>query len=123
MRFKNDLKDFLKFKDFALNYKCVLRLKLRKINILRMNLSKIRKEFKHFTSNPPEGCSVEIIAKTIWHVTIIGPKDTPYSNGTFIFAIEFQSPFPRALPKIKALTPIFHMNFLVTGTANVTCQI
>ena len=87
-----------------------------------MSLSKTisYKEYKHFIANPPEGCSVEVIDRKLWHGTIIGPPNTPYSNGKFVVKIQFSRSFPSLGPTIRMITPIFHINFVIaTIGANV----
>ena len=80
-----------------------------------MATGKINKEYVHFSNDPPEGCSVEILENDskIWHGTIIGPKNTPYANGSFRIEIKFSRNFPYHVPSVKMLTPIFHFNFSI----------
>ena len=65
-----------------------------------------------------------------WHVTIDGPVDTPYHNGTFLFEIDFAnsndsentyygSNYPSSPSKIRCLTKIFHLNIEDNGNVKM----
>lgn len=45
-----------------------------------------------------------------WTVYIRGPKDTPYANGFFKVAINFEKNYPFKAPKVTFLTKIYHPN-------------
>jgi ubiquitin-protein ligase len=47
---------------------------------------------------------------TTWHVTIIGAKNTPYSNGKFNIQFQFPEEYPFRPPFIRYLTQIYHPN-------------
>ena len=54
------------------------------------------------------------------YVMIIGPEDTPYSNGFYIFQFDFPSTYPQKPPKVKFLTTNngtirFHPNLYQNG--------
>lgn len=38
--------------------------------------------------------------QTLWKALIVGPEDTPYAGGCFIFDIYFPSAYPHSSPKV-----------------------
>jgi len=72
--------------------------------IMRSNLSKDRIYYKHDDSNMLLG-----------HALIIGPDNTPYANGFFLFRLHFPCDYPYSPPKLEYLTndgrTRFHPNF------------
>ena len=45
-----------------------------------------------------------------WDISMIGPKDTSYSNGLFYLKIIFPYNYPKGRPEVYFLTPIYHLN-------------
>ena len=47
-----------------------------------------------------------------WKAYIQGPKDSPYSGGTFELSLQCADTYPLAPPKVLFVTPVFHPNVL-----------
>ena len=45
-----------------------------------------------------------------WRITLLGPKDTPYSGGLFFMNVHFPPDYPNKAPEVYFLTPIYHVN-------------
>ena len=45
-----------------------------------------------------------------WRVTMRGPKDSLYKEGLFYIELAFPENYPESPPKIRFLTPIYHLN-------------
>ena len=45
-----------------------------------------------------------------WSGVIIGPADSPYEGGVFVFEINVPHSYPFGAPSIKFITPILHPN-------------
>ncbi|OWF48757.1 ubiquitin-conjugating enzyme E2 N [Mizuhopecten yessoensis] len=45
-----------------------------------------------------------------FHVTVIGPKESPYENGTFKLELFLPEEYPMSAPKVRFLTKIYHPN-------------
>ncbi|XP_064480162.1 ubiquitin-conjugating enzyme E2 2-like [Ornithodoros turicata] len=81
-------------------------------------LSKIQKELRDITRNPPENCSAGPIDASnlfIWHATIVGPTETPFEKGLFKLRIEFPEDYPFKPPLVKFTTRIYHPNINSNG--------
>ena len=80
---------------------------------VNMALRRIRKELKDFQSDPLANWTAapEVDNMYHWKGVMTGAKDTPYANGKFIFHINFPQDYPFKPPKLKLITPIYHMNF------------
>ncbi len=50
-----------------------------------------------------------------WTATIIGPKDTPYSDLNLKLGFEFPGNYPYAPPTVLFKTPIYHPNIDFSG--------
>ena len=50
-----------------------------------------------------------------WTATIIGPKDTPYSDLNLKLSFDFPSNYPYAAPTVLFKTPIYHPNIDFSG--------
>ena len=75
----------------------------------------LRKEFEDLKQHPIsiDGYTIELFDQTNiyeWKITLLGAKDTPYSDGIFLIKLEFPKEYPIRAPKINFLTPIYHMN-------------
>ena len=50
---------------------------------------------------------------------LIGPPETPYQDGIFLFSIIFPSNFPLHPPKFIFKTKIFHPNISIDGNVSI----
>jgi len=77
-----------------------------------MSASRSQKEYANFQKKPQDWFRVELKPDNVlsWSVTIIGPDDTPYAKGKFVFEVDIPSEYPFKPPKVKAVTRIYHPN-------------
>ena len=73
-----------------------------------MNKTTIRimNDYIDFNKNKPDGIYLWIDKENIYqqYALIIGPQNTPYFGGYFIFDIKFPTNYPEKPPEIKMLT-------------------
>tara|TARA_B100001093_G_scaffold260939_2_gene249346 strand:+ start:1815 stop:2555 length:741 start_codon:yes stop_codon:yes gene_type:complete len=73
-----------------------------------MSKTKLRivQDFINFNNNKPEGIYLHINEENIFHnyALIIGPKNTPYFGGFYLFEIKFPRNYPEKNPSVKLLT-------------------
>ncbi|XP_065835771.1 uncharacterized protein [Oscarella lobularis] len=50
-----------------------------------------------------------------WRMLLVGPEDTPYSNGVFILYAKFLAEYPSKSPEIRFVTQIYHCNINSSG--------
>ena len=79
------------------------------------SLRRIREEFMELNRNPnPNLCIVVGLPNEDdlfnWRITVIGPRNTPYSGGLFSILIHFPDNYPNSHPKVCFKTPIYHLN-------------
>jgi ubiquitin-conjugating enzyme E2 D/E len=79
------------------------------------SLQRIENEFKelNYKSVPSLGVSVGLFDKDnicMWSVTILGACDSSYKGALFLMEFTFQNDYPEKPPKIRFLTPIYHLN-------------
>jgi ubiquitin-conjugating enzyme E2 D/E len=79
------------------------------------SLQKIKNDFVELSYNaiPSLGINLGLPDKDNickWKVTIIGASDTSYKFGLFFMEFTFQNDYPEKPPKIRFLTPIYHLN-------------
>ena len=71
-------------------------------------------EYKNFRDNLiiQNLCTVGLINKNIfrWRITLMGPADTPYSDGKFILKVNFENDYPNSKPEIRFVNKIYHLN-------------
>jgi len=51
----------------------------------------------------------------IWTAIIIGPKGTPYENGTFSLVMVFDEEYPNHPPEVTFISKMFHPNIYANG--------
>ena len=79
------------------------------------SLQRIENEFKELNNKcvPSLGVSVGLFDKDnicMWSVTILGACDSSYKGALFFMEFTFQNDYPEKPPKIRFLTPIYHLN-------------
>ena len=79
------------------------------------SLQRIKKDYRDLNRIPLTGMGMAFglfdednICK--WKVTIIGAKDSSYKGTLFYMEFTFQNDYPEKPPKIRFLTPIYHLN-------------
>ena len=85
------------------------------LNMERMNtLRRIKEEYEDIRNpNVNLGITVGIPDPDNifnWRFTIIGPPDTLYKGGLFYLNLNFPDNYPNSPPKVKFITPIYHVN-------------
>lgn len=67
--------------------------------------------------DPPSGVSASPVEDNvmIWNAVIIGPADTPFEDGMFRLAIQFDEQYPTKPPTVKFISEMFHPNIYPTG--------
>ena len=87
------------------------------------SLERIKEEYKDLNRHPlPDlGITVGLVKEDnpyIWDVTLVGPKDTPYIGGLFMFYLIFPKNYPEKAPEIHFHTPIYHPNVNIHESDN-----
>ena len=87
------------------------------------SLERIKEEYKDLNLHPiPDlGITVGLVEEDnpyIWDVSLIGPKDTPYIGGLFMFYLIFPKNYPEKAPEIHFHTPIYHPNVNIHESDN-----
>jgi len=81
-----------------------------------MSKTKLRivQDFVDFNNNKAEGIYLSINKENIFknnHVLIMGPTNTPYFGGYYIFEVNFPSNYPASPPIVKLLTTNKNVRF------------
>ncbi|XP_033236654.1 ubiquitin-conjugating enzyme E2 D2B-like [Drosophila pseudoobscura] len=80
--------------------------------VSQIGIRRLRKEMEKMTSDPTEGCTVELVDDCIydWKAVILGPSDTPYEGGHFELRLQFPQAYPAQPPFLMFLTKVYHCN-------------
>lgn len=74
---------------------------------------RLKRELARMESNPPSGISVcpkEDNKLNVLEAVLLGPENSPYSEGIFKLEILVPDSYPFAPPSIKFLTKVYHPN-------------
>lgn len=65
----------------------------------------------------PSGVSASPLPDNVmtWNAVIIGPSDTPFEDGTFRLALQFDEQYPNKPPSVKFISDVFHPNVYASG--------
>jgi ubiquitin-conjugating enzyme E2 G2 len=82
-----------------------------------MALKRLTNEYRTITNDSLEG----IVAGPkdeedmfLWHVTFLGPPDTPWEDGIYEAELKFPPDYPHQPPVMRFIDPIPHPNGTVT---------
>lgn len=77
------------------------------MSVPKQALSRLRKELKVISQDPPPNIHVSCDEANIltWHYVLEGPEDTPYEGGWYWGILKFPREYPFAPPSIKVMTP------------------
>ena len=74
----------------------------------------LEKELKDLQEDPivTFGVTVGKIKKDVfhWHITMVGPNDTPYAGGFFTLVADFPDDYPNHGPKVVFKNKMYHLN-------------
>ena len=67
---------------------------------------RIMQDFVDFNNNKPDGIYLDINKENIFknHALIVGPNNTPYFGGYYLFEVIFPKNYPNSSPSVKLLT-------------------
>ena len=79
------------------------------------SLKRIKEEYRNLNSSCLQylGLTVGLFEENNyyrWRFTLIGAEDSIYCGGLFYLEITFPNDYPETSPKIRFLTPIYHLN-------------
>ena len=81
-------------------------------------IKRIQKELIDIANNPTTNCSAEPADELDpfhWQGKILGPDNSPYSDGVFFLDILLPKDYPFKPPNIKFTTKIYHVNIRYDG--------
>lgn len=78
---------------------------------------RLMRDFKRIQLDAPGGVSASPVPDNVmyWNAVIIGPSDTPFEDGTFRLALQFDEQYPNKPPAVRFLSTMFHPNVYATG--------
>ncbi|KAG9296417.1 hypothetical protein G9A89_015009 [Geosiphon pyriformis] len=78
---------------------------------------RLMRDFKRLQNDPPGGISGAPCPDNIllWNAVIFGPADTPFEDGTFKLALQFDENYPNKPPSVKFISKMFHPNVYANG--------
>ncbi|EFJ44535.1 hypothetical protein VOLCADRAFT_64713, partial [Volvox carteri f. nagariensis] len=73
--------------------------------------SMLSRELLDFLRARHVDCSVEtggddLYHWILWKVIVVGPEDTPYSGGCFVFDLYFPPQYPNVPPQVRTCVPL-----------------
>ena len=79
------------------------------------SVRRITEEFRELNRSPIESLGIACGLQNDddirnWKCLLIGPYDTPYKGGIFVINIRFPQNYPNSPPKVRFITPIYHIN-------------
>ena len=80
-------------------------------------IRRLREEYADLTRNPISEFRVIVSVSneqdiTKWYCVFIAPPDTSYKDGMFKVKLTFPENYPSHPPRVKFITPIYHVNVL-----------
>lgn len=86
----------------------------------KKKLLKEFQEIQEFRDNPLPclGCTVGLLENNNlfrWRATLFGAEDSLYKGGIFRIELNFPDDYPQKGPRIRFLTPIYHLNISPKG--------
>lgn len=78
---------------------------------------RLMRDLKRIEQDAPDGVTATPHPDNLlhWHALILGPRDTPFADGTFLLSIHFDESFPTRPPLIKFVSDMFHPNVYPDG--------
>ena len=78
---------------------------------------RLMRDFKRMQLDAPSGVSALPVPDNVmsWNAVIIGPAETPFEDGTFRLALQFDEQYPNKPPTVKFLSEMFHPNVYASG--------
>ena len=78
-------------------------------------MDRIINEYHEINREPISNCGITIGREnendySLWKLSILGPKDTPYKGGLFFIGVKFPEDYPLKAPEVYFITPIYHLN-------------
>ena len=79
------------------------------------SVRRITEEFRELNRSPIESLGIACGLQNDddirnWKCVIFGPYNTPYKGGVFYVNITFPQDYPNVPPKVRFITPIYHVN-------------